>query len=69
MNLYQEKLIDTTNDLPDDLLEEIINFSEFIKEKYKNRSFRKRIKASERDVIAGRVKQTSPQTLFKELGI
>jgi len=69
MNLYQEKLISCTNDLPDDLLEQIIQFSEFLKERYKNRSYRERIKASERDIKKGRIKQTTPQTLFKELGI
>lgn len=69
MNLYQEKLIANTKDLPDELVEEIVDFSEFIKKKYKSQSFKKRMKSSERDIAEGRVKQVTPSELFKELGI
>ena len=69
MNKLQTQILENTKDLPKNFLEEIVDFTAFVKQKFQNQAFKKRIKQSERDIKAGRVKTVSSQELFKELGI
>jgi len=69
MNKLQTQILENTKDLPENFLEEIVDFTEFVKQKFQNQAFKKRMKQSERDIKAGRVKTVSSQELFKELGI
>lgn len=69
MNQLQLQLIENTNRLPKRFLQEIVDFSEYIKNKVQNKSFRKRIEQSEKDINEGRVKRVTPDDLFKEIGI
>jgi hypothetical protein len=69
MNQLQLQLIENTNKLPKRLVQEIVDFSEFIKNKVQNKSFKKRMVQSERDVKEGRVVRVTPDELFKEIGI
>lgn len=69
MNRLQEQLIENTNDLPGRFLREIVEFSEFLKQKVQNQAYRKRMEQSEKDIRQGRVKAVKPEELFEELGI
>jgi hypothetical protein len=69
MNRLQQQLIDNTADLPGKLLQEIVDFSEFIKKKFQGQAFKKRIEKSEQDISQGRIKEVTPQELYKELEI
>ena len=69
MNQLQLQLIENTNRLPKRFLQEIVDFGEYIKNKVQNKSFRKRIELSVKDINEGRVKRVTPDDLFKEIGI
>jgi hypothetical protein len=69
MNKLQAQIIENTDDLPKKFLEEIVDFTAFVKQKVQNQAFKKRMKQSERDIKAGRVKSVTSQELFRELGI
>ncbi|MGE5340386.1 MAG: hypothetical protein ACM3SY_02785 [Candidatus Omnitrophota bacterium] len=69
MNQLQLKLIENTNKMPKRFLQEIVDFSEFVKQKAKSHSFKKRMEQSELDVKEGRVSIVKPEELFKEIGI
>ncbi|MCX6581368.1 MAG: hypothetical protein NT166_14440 [Candidatus Aminicenantes bacterium] len=69
MNQLQVQLLENTNKLPKKLLQEIVDFSEFVKQKAQNRSFKKRMEQSEMDIKKGRVSIVTPEALFKEIGI
>ena len=55
MNRLQEQLIENTIDLPKRFLQDIVDFSEFLKEKVRNQAFRKRMEQSEKDIGEGRL--------------
>jgi heme oxygenase len=69
MNELQNQLIENTSELPKKFLQEIVDFSEFVKQKVQNQLFKKRMEQSEKDIKEGRVKAVSPDELFKELDI
>lgn len=69
MNQLQVQLLENTNKLPKKLLQEIVDFSEFVKQKAQNRSFKKRMEQSAMDIKKGRVSIVTPEALFKEIGI
>jgi hypothetical protein len=69
MNKLQTQILENTKDLPKNFLEEIVDFTAFVKQKVQNQAFKKRMKQSERDIKAGRVKSVTSQELFRELGI
>jgi heme oxygenase len=69
MNELQNQLIENTSELPKKFLQEIVDFSEFVKQKVQNQLFKKRMEQSEEDIKEGRVKTVSPDELFKELDI
>lgn len=69
MNELQNQLIENTSELPKKFLQEIVDFSEFVKQKVQNQLFKKRMEQSEKDIKEGRVKTVSPDELFKELDI
>ena len=69
MNQLQVKLIENTNDLPKKFLQEIVDFSEFLRKKVQHQSYKKRIEQSEKDIAEGRAVEVTPEELFKELGI
>jgi len=69
MNPLQAQLIENTRDLPKQLLQEVVDFSEFIKQKFQEQGSKKRMEQSETDIKDGRVSCTTPDQLFKDLGI
>lgn len=69
MNRLQAQLIENTNELPKGLLQEIVDFSEFIKQKFQDQAFRKRMAQAEKDIEKGNVKAVTPEELFEELEI
>lgn len=69
MNRLQAQLIENTNELPNGLLQEIVDFSEFIKQKFQGQTFRKRLAHAQKDIEKGNVKTVTPEELFKELEI
>ncbi len=52
-----------------DRFQELVDFSEFLLQKVKYMAFRKRIDNSQKDIKEGRVETTTPDELFKEIGI
>ncbi len=69
MNRLQEQLLENTSDLPKNVLQELVDFSEFLQQKVKNKAFRKRMEKSENDIEEGRVETVTPDELFNEIGI
>jgi vancomycin permeability regulator SanA len=69
MNRLQEQLLENANELPKRFLQELLDFSEFLKQKVRNQAFKKRMEASEKDIEEGRVETVTPEELFSELGI
>jgi len=69
MNRLQQQLMENTSGLPSKSLQEIVDFSEFIRKKFQSQALKKRILKSEQDISQGRVKKVSPHELFQELDI
>jgi heme oxygenase len=69
MNELQNQLIENTSELPKKFLQEIVDFSEFVKQKVQNQLFKKRMEQSEKDIKEGRATTVNPDELFKELDI
>ena len=69
MNRLQTQLLENTNDLPEHFLEELLDFSEFLKQKVKNQAFKKRMQESEKDIEEGRLSTVTSRELFDEIGI
>ncbi len=69
MDQLQTQLFENTKDMPKKFLQEVVDFSEFIKQKVQNQSFKKRMGQSEKDIEEGRVAAVTPEELFKELNI
>jgi hypothetical protein len=69
LNRLQTQRIENTNRMPKQFLQEIVDFSEFVKQKAQSRSFKKRMEQSEMDIKEGRVSIVKPEELFKEIGI
>lgn len=69
MNELQNQLIENTSELPKKFLQEVVDFSEFVKQKVQNQLFNKRMEQSEKDIKEGRVTTVNPDELFKELDI
>ncbi len=69
MNELQNQLIENTSELPKKFLQEVVDFSEFVKQKVQNQLFKKRMEQSEKDIKEGRATTVNPDELFKELDI
>ena len=69
MNELQNQLIENTSELPKKFLQEVVDFSEFVKQKVQKQLFKKRMEQSEKDIKEGRVITVNPDELFKELDI
>jgi hypothetical protein len=69
MNRLQTQLLKNTSELPPKFLQELVDFSEFLKQKVQNQAFKKRMEQSEKDIKEGRVETVTPEELFTELGI
>ncbi len=69
MNRLQAQIIENTNELPGTLLQELVDFSEFLKHKAQRQAYEKRIKQAEKDIKEGNVAAVSPTELFEELEI
>jgi vancomycin permeability regulator SanA len=69
MNKLQNQLIENTSELPKKFLQEVVDFSEFVKQKVHNQLYKKRMEQSEKDIKEGRIKTVNPAELFKELDI
>lgn len=69
MDQLQAQLLENTKDMPKKFLQEVVDFSEFIKQKVQNQSFKKRMEQSEKDIKEGRVAAVTPEELFRELDI
>jgi len=69
MNELQNQLIENTSELPKKFLQEIVDFSEFVKQKVQKQVFKKRMEQSEKDIKEGRAATVNPNELFKELDI
>jgi hypothetical protein len=69
MNRLQEELLKNTDDLPKKFLQELVDFSEFLKQKVRNQAYRNRMEASEKDIAEGRVQAVTPDELFEQIGI
>ena len=66
MAQLQAQLMENTKGMPKKFLQEVVDFSEFIKKKVQNQSFKKRMEQSEKDIEEGRVAAVTPEELFRE---
>jgi hypothetical protein len=69
MNQLQAQLLENTKDMPKKFLQEVVDFSEFLKHKLQNQAFKKRMEQSEEDIREGKVTAVTPEKLFRELEI
>lgn len=69
MDHLQAQLLENTKGMPKKFLQEVVDFSEFIKQKVQNQSFKKRMEQSENDINEGRVAAVTPEEFFRELNI
>lgn len=69
MNQLQVQLLENTKDMPKKFLQEVVDFSEFLKHKLQNQAFKKKTEQSEEDIREGKVAAVTPGELFRELEI
>ncbi len=69
MNQLQTQLLENTKDMPKKILQEVVDFSEFLKHKLQNKAFKKRMEQSEEDIREGRAAAVTPEEIFRELEI
>ncbi len=69
MNQLQAQILENIDDLPKRFLQEIADYSEYLKKKAQKQAYHKRMRQSEKDLEEGRVKTVTPDELFQELEI
>lgn len=67
MNIIQSDLIKTTENLPNELLKEVVDFAKYLKHKYEREKLLSNVALAEKDIEEGNVSEFDFEKFKQEL--